>query len=350
MTNVPTPPPIPSPIPPPPAQRATPTTKEYVPQPPPPRPSAPRQRAENEVLAVTNLSKWFGDVVAVSDISFGLGPGVTALLGPNGAGKSTTLRMIAGLEAPSQGTVEVFGADPRKDKDVRGRIGIVPQQESLFQEQRAIEFVALAGVLNGLMDTTGRAREVLDIVELDPDDMRPISSYSKGMRQRVKVAQALIHKPELLLLDEPLTGLDPRQRLHMTQLIRSLGESGVCVVVSSHVLDEVERLGSRVMVIAQGRLAAQGDFHEIRALMDDRPHRIRVRSSNARALGGVLLTGSGIAGLTVVDGESLIVDTDDAATFRASIAAVARAANIRLLEVQPLDDDLESVFKYLVGR
>ena len=349
MSNVPTPPPIPSQVPPPPAPHASPATNQYVAQPAPPAPPA-RQRAQNEVLAVTNLSKWFGDVVAVSDISFSLGPGVTALLGPNGAGKSTTLRMIAGLAAPSQGNVEVFGADPRKDKDVRGRIGIVPQQESLFQEQRAIEFVALAGVLNGLMDPTGRAREVLDIVELDPDDTRPISSYSKGMRQRVKVAQALIHKPELLLLDEPLTGLDPRQRLHMTQLIRSLGESGVCVVVSSHVLDEVERLGSRVMVIAQGRLAAQGDFHEIRALMDDRPHRIRVRSSHARALGGVLLTGSGIAGLTVVDGESLIVDTDDAATFRGTIAAVAQAADVRLLEVQPLDDDLESVFKYLVGR
>jgi len=308
------------------------------------------QPVPGQVLAVQNLSKWFGDVVAVSDISFALGPGVTALLGPNGAGKSTTLRMIAGLAAPSQGSVQVFGADPRKDKEVRGRIGIVPQQESLFQEQRAIEFVALAGLLNGLPNATERAREVLTIVELDPDDQRPISSYSKGMRQRVKVAQALVHRPDLLLLDEPLTGLDPRQRLHMTQLIRSLGESGVCVVVSSHVLDEVERLGSRVMVIAQGRLAAQGDFHEIRALMDDRPHRIRVRSSNARALGGVLLTGSGIAGLTVVDSESLIVDTEDAPAFRSTIAQVAKAADVRLLEVQPLDDDLESVFKYLVGR
>jgi ABC-2 type transport system ATP-binding protein len=286
----------------------------------------------------------------VSDVSFNLWPGVTALLGPNGAGKSTVLRMVAGLEPASQGTIRVFGKDPRKDKEVRGRIGVVPQQESLFQEQRAIEFVTLAGQLNGLSNPETKAREVLGIVELDPDDTRPISFYSKGMRQRVKLAQALVHDPELLLLDEPLSGLDPRQRLHMTKLIRSLGESGVCVVVSSHVLEEVERLGSRVMVIAQGRLAAQGDFHEIRALMDDRPHRIRVRSSDARALGGVLLTGSGIAGLNVIDNESLIIDTDDAATFRRTIARVARDADVRLLEVQPLDDDLESVFKYLVGR
>ena len=305
---------------------------------------------ENEVLSVVNLSKWFGDVVAVSDVSFSLGPGVTALLGPNGAGKSTMLRMIAGLAAPSQGAVRVFGADPRQDAAIRGRIGLAPQQESLFQEQRAVDFVTLAGQLNNLPNPKAAAREKLQVVELDPDDTRPIAQYSKGMRQRVKLAQALVHQPDLLLLDEPLTGLDPRQRLNMTELIRSLGESGVCVFVSSHVLEEVERLGSKVMVIAQGRLAAQGDFHEIRSLMDDRPHRIRVRSSEPRALGAVLLNDSGIAGLEVVDDSTLIVNTEDAATFRQSIAGVARAADVRLLEVQPLDDDLESVFKYLVGR
>lgn len=341
-------------LPPPPTPGSLPASPTNAPPPPPPTAqqavNAPPPRADGEVLAVHNISKWFGDVVAVSDVSFSLGPGVTALLGPNGAGKSTTLRMIAGLAPPSQGQVKVFGADPRKDKAVRGRIGIVPQQESLFQEQRALDFVTLAGQLNGLDNPAGRARAMLELVELDPTDTRPIATYSKGMRQRVKLAQALVHSPELLLLDEPLTGLDPRQRLNMTELIRSLGDQGVCVVVSSHVLEEVERLGSRVMVIAQGRLAAQGDFHAIRALMDDRPHRIRVRSSDARALGAVLLTGSGIAGLEVVDEETVVVDTEDAATFRRTIASVAKQANIALLGVQPLDDDLESVFKYLVGR
>lgn len=326
--------------------------------PPPPAPNAQpvslapptRQRVDGEILSVLNVSKWFGDVVAVSDVSFSLGPGVTALLGPNGAGKSTMLRMIAGLAAPSQGAIGVFGENPRKHLGVRGRIGVVPQQESLFQEQRAVDFVTLAGQLNGVAQPEAAARDKLGVVELDPDDTRPIAQYSKGMRQRVKLAQALVHEPELLLLDEPLTGLDPRQRLHMTELIRSLGQSGVCVVVSSHVLEEVERLGSRVMVIAQGRLAAQGDFHEIRALMDDRPHRIRVRSSDPRMLGSVLLTGSGIAGLEVVDDSTIVVDTEDAAQFRRTIAGVAKDVDVRLLEVQPLDDDLESVFKYLVGR
>ncbi len=311
--------------------------------PPPPPPGG-------EVLAVKNLSKWFGDVVAVSDISFSLWPGVTALLGPNGAGKSTTLRMIAGLAAPSQGTVHVFGEDPRSNASVRGRIGIVPQQESLFQEQTALEFVTLSGVLANVDDPERRARARLAQVELDPEDHRPIAQYSKGMRQRVKLAQALVHDPELLLLDEPLTGLDPRQRLHMTQLIRDLGEWGVCVVVSSHVLEEVERLGSDVIVIAQGRMAAQGDFHQIRSLMDDRPHRIRVTTSDARRLGGALLTAAGIAGLTIVDDTTVVVDTDNVDAFRRSVAGTARDSGVRLTEVQPLDDDLESVFKYLVGR
>ena len=324
----------------------------------PPPPAAPPASTEalqppppvSPALTVDRVSKWFGDVVAVSDVSFQVWPGVTALLGPNGAGKSTLLRMIAGLAAPSQGTIQVFGEDPRSDRETRGRIGIVPQQETLFQEQRAIDFVTLAGVLNRVDDPVGQARRMLDLVELDPDDTRPIATYSKGMRQRVKFAQALVHEPRLLLLDEPLTGLDPRQRLHMTKLIRTLGESGFCVIVSSHVLEEVERLGSDIMVIAQGRLAARGDFHGIRELMDDRPHRIRVQASDARTLGSALVARASIAGLTIVDSNSIIVDTEDAPSFRRSIAGVAREAGVSLTEVQPLDDDLESVFKYLVGR
>ena len=316
------------------------------PLPVPPTPPPPG----NERVSVDHISKWFGDVVAVSDVSFTLWPGVTALLGPNGAGKSTMLRMLGGLEPPSQGSVSVLGANPRTDRPVRGRIGTVPQQEELFSEQRAIEFVSLAAQLCGVREPTNSARAALDTVELDPDDKRPIATYSKGMRQRVKLAQAIVHEPELLLLDEPLAGLDPRQRLHMIELIRTLGEEGVCVVVSSHVLDEVERLGSRVLVIAQGRLAAQGNFHDIRELMDDRPHRIRVRTSDARTLGATLLTTAGIQGVSIGSDDELVVQTDDVARFRASIAPVAKGSNVRLFEVAPLDEDLESVFKYLVGR
>ncbi len=304
----------------------------------------------NQTVVASRVSKWFGDVVAVSDVSFAVSPGVTALLGPNGAGKSTMLRMLAGLAPTSQGEISVLGANPRKDKNVRGRIGLVPQQEGLFAEQRAIEFVTLAAQLNGMPNARQAARDALDIVELDPDDHRPTLKYSKGMKQRVKVAQAIVHKPDLLLMDEPLTGLDPRQRLHMIELIRDLGAQGVSVIVSSHVLDEVERLGSRVLVISQGRLAAQGDFHEIRALMDDRPHRIRVRTDDPRTLAAALLTSAGVSGVTVAPGGAVLVDTDDVDRFRRSLAPVAKQLDLQLLEVRPLDDDLESVFKYLVGR
>ena len=289
-------------------------------------------------------------MVAVSDVSFFLGPGVTALLGPNGAGKSTTLRMIAGLTPTSRGDISVLGGNPRTDASIRGEIGLVSQQEQLFAEQRAVEFIHLAAVLSGVANPREAARSALTTVDLDPDDTRSITTYSKGMRQRVKVAQALVHSPKLLLLDEPLTGLDPRQRVAMTALIQRLGAEGTCVVVSSHVLEEVERLGSNVLVIAQGRLAAQGDFHSIRSLMDDRPHRIRVRTTDARVLGAALVTHSGVAGIELVSDSELLVDTNNVALFRKRIAPTARAAETTLLEVQPLDDDLESVFKYLVGR
>jgi len=297
-----------------------------------------------------DVSKWFGDVVAVSEVTFAVGPGVTALLGPNGAGKSTALRMISGLTTPSKGRIEVVGKNPRTDRPTRGQIGLVPQQESLFADQRAIDFVALAAALQGISDNKAAARRALDLVEMDPDDTRSVSSYSKGMLQRVKVAQAIVHDPHVLLLDEPLTGLDPRQRLNMIELITALGDAGRCVVVSSHVLDEVERLGSEVLVIAQGRLVAQGDFRGIRDLMDDRPHRIRLRVSDARRVGGSLLTAAAVLGVVIDSEQQLTVETDDVATFRGSIAQVARDLDVRLYEVAPLDDDLESVFRYLVGR
>jgi len=302
------------------------------------------------VLVAEHVSKWFGDVVAVSDVSFTVGRGVTALLGPNGAGKSTMLRMLAGLTPPSSGAVRVLGADPHRDLDLTRRIGLVPQQEAVFEMLSALEFVRLAATLAGLDDPDGAARRALGVVDLDPTLDRPVSTYSKGMRQRVKVAQALVHDPEVVILDEPLTGLDPRQRLQLIDLFQRLGEEGRCVLVSSHVLDEVERFGSRVLVIAQGRLAAEGDFRAIRALMDDRPHRIRVRSDNPRAVATGLLDAGVVVGVHLVDDRTLVADTDDVTRLRRSVAVVAAGAGARLYEVTPLDDDLESVFRYLVGR
>jgi ABC-2 type transport system ATP-binding protein len=328
--------------------------------PPPPPPPPPQGRPNitiapplaaapaDALVVVENVSKWFGDLVAVSDITFHVSPGVTALLGPNGAGKSTMMRMLCGLTAPSIGTIRVLGCDPRHDLQVTRRIGIVPQQEGIFELLTAFEFVRLAAVLQELPDPDAAAANALSIVELDPTDTRRLPTYSKGMRQRVKVAQAIVHDPAVIVLDEPLTGLDPRQRLHMIDLVHQLGAQGRAVIVSSHVLEEVERFGSRVLVIAQGRLAAVGDFHAIRNLMDDRPLRIRVRTDKPRELASRLMWSDSAVGVSIDAEGNVIVDTIQVTRFRRAIAPVALELGARLFEVAPLDDDLESVFRYLV--
>jgi ABC-2 type transport system ATP-binding protein len=302
------------------------------------------------MLELDMASKHFGALVAVSEVTFSIGPGITALLGPNGAGKSTVLRMLCGLTPPTRGAVRVLGRDPRADRDIARHLGVVPQQDGVFERQRAVEFVRLAARLQGVDDPDGAARRALEVVELDPDDQRPLATYSKGMRQRTKIAQAIVHDPQVIVLDEPLTGLDPRQRIHMVDLFHRLGEEGRCVLVSSHVLDEVERFGSRVLVIAQGRLAAEGDFRAIRALMDDRPHRLRVRTDRPRELAGALLADGAVVAVRLESDDLVAIDTTDIATFRASLAPTARALGARLHELRGLDDDLESVFRYLVER
>jgi len=305
--------------------------------------SAPRVVAEG-------VSKWFGALVAVSDVSFDIGAGVTALLGPNGAGKSTMLRMLCGLARPSQGTVRVLGRDPRTDTGVTRLIGLVPQQEGVFEPLRARDFVELAAKLHGLPEPAAAAAHALATVDLDPGDTRKLPAYSKGMRQRVKVAQAIVHDPSVLVLDEPLTGLDPRQRMELVALFRRLGSEGRCVIVSSHVLDEVERLGSQILVMSQGRLAAAGDFHELRALMDDRPLRVRVRTDRPRELAGALLEAGTAIGVRLDGDDVLELDTSDARALTRALAPVARDRGARLFEVRALDADLEGVFRYVVQR
>ena len=300
-------------------------------------------------IEVRGLGRWFGSVVALSGVSFDLRPGVTALLGPNGAGKSTLFRILCGLANPSQGSVRILGQNPRANPALTRRIGIAPQQEALFERQTIVEFVTLAARLHHLPDPDAAVRAAIELVELDRADPRPLGAYSKGMRQRVKLAQALVHDPEIVVLDEPLEGLDPRQRLRSIELFRSLGERGRTVVISSHVLDEVERFGSRVLVIAQGRLVAEGNFHDIRDLMDDRPRLIRVGTDRPAHVAAGLLEAGVVQGARVASG-SVEIETTDAARFRRSVAPVARAAGARLTEVLALDDDLESVFAYLVRR
>ena len=239
---------------------------------------------------------------------------------------------------------------PGQDIGVSRLIGLMPQQESVFEALTAREFVTLSAQLQGLHDPAGAAAEALRVVDLDPSDSRRLPAYSKGMRQRVKVAQAIVHDPAVLVLDEPLTGLDPRQRMDMVELFRRLGGEGRCVIVSSHVLDEVERLGSKILVMSQGRLAAAGDFHELRALMDDRPMRIQVRTNRPRELAGALLEGGTAVGVRLDGDEGLEVDTTDARALAHALAPAARDRGARLYEVHPLDADLEGVFRYVVQR
>jgi ABC-2 type transport system ATP-binding protein len=300
-------------------------------------------------VEVRDLSKWFGSVVALSDVTFQVEPGVTALLGPNGAGKSTLFRVLCGLANPSRGMVRLFGENPHANPALTRRIGIAPQQEQLFERQTAIDFVALAANLHRMEDPARAARLAMDTVELDAGDDRPLSAYSKGMRQRVKLAQALVNDPDLLVLDEPLEGLDPRQRLRSIELFRHLGDAGKTVIVSSHVLEEVERFGSRILVIAQGHLVAEGPFAAIRDLMDDRPRQLRVGTDRPAVLASGLMT-AGLVTSARLDSVSVEVETADAATFRRSVAGVARDCGARLTEVRALDDDLESVFAYLVRQ
>jgi len=312
--------------------------------PPPAPPTTP-------LIELHHVSKWFGDVVAVSDVTFGIGTGITALLGPNGAGKSTVLRLLCGLARPSQGTVSVLGGNPRQDVSIFGRIGLVPQQEALFEALTAREFVETAARLLRVSDPQAATAWALGQVEVSTTDTRPVKSLSKGNRQRVKVAAALVHDPQILVLDEPLNGLDPRQRLHLIDLVRRLAARPErCVVISSHVLDEVERFGSRILVIAEGRLAAEGDFRAIRDLMDDRPHRLRIATDAAGRFAAGLLEAGVAMGVRVTGPESLEVETTDVHGFRRAVAVIARDRGLMLDELVPLDDDLDSVFRYLVGR
>lgn len=300
------------------------------------------------VVEVDRVSKFFGGVVAVSDVTFQLRPGITAVLGPNGAGKSTLLRMICGLTAPSKGSVRLLGCDPRSDLEVRRSVGLIPQQEQLYSRLTGREFVELACILHGVANVERRTRDALDVVDMDPADPRPLGTYSKGMRQRIKIAAAIVNEPAVLVADEPLSGLDPNQRAEVISLFHTLAGLGRSLVVSSHVLDEVEQFGSRVLVLAQGRLAAEGDFHAIRALMDDRPHRIRVASDEPRRLARLLLADPAVSSVQLA-ADRVELETSDIPAFRSGLARTARDHGIRLREVLPLDDDLESVFRYLVA-
>jgi ABC-2 type transport system ATP-binding protein len=302
-------------------------------------------------VELTNVSRWYGNVVAVNDISFRLDGGLTGLLGPNGAGKSTILHMLAGFLAPSSGSVTVGGSPAWRHPAMYRRIGLVPEREAVYPFLTGREFAHANARLQGMTPeaATQAAARAIGLVELEDAADRPIGTYSKGMRQRAKVAAALVHDPPILLLDEPFNGMDPRQRLHMMALLHGMAAEGRTILFSSHILEEVERLAGRVLVIVAGRLAASGDFREIRRLMTDRPHTFTIRSSDDRTLAAALLAEPTIAG-TALDGGLLTVRTSDFGAFSRTVPGIARRAGISLHELLPTDESLESVFSYLVRR
>ncbi|MFD5188336.1 ABC transporter ATP-binding protein [Streptomyces sp. NPDC058357] len=299
-------------------------------------------------IEIDHTSRWFGNVVAVNDVSMTVGPGVTGLLGPNGAGKSTLINMMAGFLAPSTGAVSLDGRAIWRNEAAYKEIGIVPEREGMYDFLTGREFVVANAELQGLGDA--EAQKALATVEMEYAQDRKISTYSKGMRQRVKMASALVHEPSVLLLDEPFNGMDPRQRMQLMELLRQMGAQGRTVLFSSHILEEVEQLASHIEVIVAGRHAASGDFRRIRRLMTDRPHRYLVRSSDDRALAAALIADPSTAGIEVDLGEqALRIQAVDFGRFTELLPKVAREHGIRLLTVSPSDESLESVFSYLVA-
>jgi ABC-2 type transport system ATP-binding protein len=305
--------------------------------------------AGDTVIELSSVSRWYGNVVAVNDVTLTVGPGVTGLLGPNGAGKTTLLHMMAGFLAPSQGTVSIGGRPAWRNPEIYRTLGLVTERESVPGYLTGWQFVRASAKLHRLPDADAAARRALDTVQLGDAQHRRISTYSKGMRQRARVAAALVHDPAALLLDEPFNGMDPRQRLHMMDLLHDMAGAGRTILFSSHILEEVEQLSGTVQVIVAGRLAASGDYRHIRRLMTNRPHVFLLQSTENRRLATVLMNQESVSGVEL-GATGVQVRASDYGTFTRVVAKVARAEGIHLTGVTPSDESLENVFSYLVAQ
>jgi ABC-2 type transport system ATP-binding protein len=301
------------------------------------------------LVELDGVSRWYGNVVAVNDVTMTLGPGVTGLLGPNGAGKTTLLHMMAGFLAPSKGDVLVGGQSTWRNPKVYAALGLVSEREAVHGFLTGAQFVLASAKLHRLPDPQAAATRAIELVEMADAQGRRIETYSKGMRQRIRVAAALVHDPGVLLLDEPFNGMDPRQRMHMMDLLHAMGEQGRTVLFSSHILEEVEQVSGTVQVIVAGRLAASGDFRTIRRLMTHRPHVFTIQSSDDRRLAVALIGQESVAGVSISATEGLTVQASDYGSFTRALPKIARGEKIRIERLIPADESLESVFSYLVA-
>jgi ABC-2 type transport system ATP-binding protein len=303
------------------------------------------------VIALEGASKYYGEVLGLADVTLTVAGGIVGLLGPNGAGKSTLMKLVAGLLRPSRGTATIFGKAAWADPGARRRLGYCPEHEGTYDELSALELVTLLGELAGVPRSRarGRAEEVLAEVGLTDAMHRRLGGYSKGMRQRAKLAQAMAHDPDVLLLDEPLTGCDPVARAHIVDKIRELGEAGKTILLSSHVLYEIEALTDDIVLIHRGQVLAEGNIYRLRELIDEHPHRVRVVSDRARALAQALVALEHVTRVAV-DGNALELETRAPDQLYDAIPAVARAAGARITSLTSPDNNIQAVFEYLTEK
>ena len=302
------------------------------------------------VVAADHLSKWYGQVIGLNDVSVEVGPGITGLLGPNGAGKSTLLKLVTGQLKPSKGSVRVLGEPIWGNPPLFFRLGFCPEQDAFYERMTGMEWVTALVGLNGLSESEAAeaARSALDTVDLLDAADRKIGGYSKGMRQRVKLAQAIAHDPELLVLDEPLAGMDPIARRKVIRLIKDRAARGRSVLVSSHILHEIEAMTATILLMHNGRILAEGNIHTIRDLIDEHPHQVRVRASDPRGLARGLIAHDDVLKLQFEDG-AVVLETDRPDAFYGRLTeAAATGALGEIHEVSSPDDNLQAVFDYLV--
>ena len=305
------------------------------------------------MITLQNASRWYKQVLGVNDITCQIGPGITALLGPNGAGKSTMLKLITGQLRPTTGKVQVFDMAPFANPAVYRRLGYCPEIEENYTEMTGRDFVTLLAAMGGLPANTRaqRVSEVIETVGMTANADRKIGGYSKGMRQRIKVAQGIVHDPDALILDEPLNGLDPVGRRDMGVLLHSLAAQGKCILISSHILYEVEQLTRNIILLSKGRLMAQGDIYAIRGLIDRHPHHIAITTNRARELGKHLLDMPYILSVrfNATDATQLEIETHSPDLFYTQFPDIALAGGYDIRSFDSPDNNLESVFKYLVN-
>ena len=308
--------------------------------------------AGQPVITAEHLSKWYGQVSGLNDVSVRVPPGITGLLGPNGAGKSTFMKLVTGQLKPSKGAIQVLGEPIWGNPALFHRIGFCPEQDAFYDRMTGLGWVTALVALNGLepAEAEAAARRALEAVDLLDAAEKKIGAYSKGMRQRVKMAQALAHDPEVLILDEPLSGMDPLMRRRTIRLIREWGRSGKSVLVSSHILHEIESMTSNILLINNGRIVAEGNVHQIRELIDTHPHSVFIRAEDPKALARALLVEDGVISLRFEPG-AVSVETARPDAFYARLTEMAASGEAGVIdEVTSPDDNLQAVFKYLVKQ